>query len=194
MRDAGAALIGAGLAVGVVALIWLHVVPTGLSPLRNAVSQYGISARRSGYRVQTIAYGVAGLGAAVGLAAMPGSRAVLVGLCALFAVARAVISWFPMDLPGGARTEHGRRHGLLAIVAFGAAGVAAEQLQKLLAHDHVHPALGAASGTIAVLMLASFVGMGVSGRAGGRYFGLIERGFYACMTAWLVIVALVLVG
>lgn len=192
MRVVGAALICAGLSVGVVALVALHVLPTGLSPMRNAVSQYGISPYRTGYRTQTIAYGVAGLGAAIGLAELPGQGAVVVALCAIFAVARMAISWFPMDVPGGTRTESGRRHGLLAICAFGAVGLAAEQLSKLLGREHVHPELGAASAVVAVLMLASFVAMGVARRSGGAYFGLVERGFYVCMTAWLATVALLL--
>ena len=41
MRDAGLALITLGLSIGVVALVVLHLTPSGLSPLRNPVSQYG---------------------------------------------------------------------------------------------------------------------------------------------------------
>ena len=122
----------------------------------------------------------------------PARRPSVVGLCALFAVARMAISWFPMDVPGTQRTETGRRHGLLAICAFGAVAVAAEQLAKLLTRDHLHPHLGNASTVLAILMLVTFVGMGVVRRAGGEYFGLVERGFYAFMTGWLVLVAILL--
>ena len=191
-RDAGLALIICGLSIGVIALVVLHVLPTGLSPVRNPVSQYGISDHRGGYRVQTLAYGVAGVGAAVGVSGLPGPTGVVVGLCALFAVARMAISWFPMDVPGTQRTETGRRHGLLAICAFGAVAVAAEQLAKLLTRDHLHPHLASASTVLAILMLVTFVGMGVIRRAGGEYFGLVERCFYGCMTGWLVLVAILL--
>ncbi|HYB29574.1 MAG TPA: hypothetical protein VEF89_23385 [Solirubrobacteraceae bacterium] len=37
-------------AVVVASLAWLHVQPTGLSAARNAVSEYGITPFRSGYR------------------------------------------------------------------------------------------------------------------------------------------------
>lgn len=192
VRTVGAALIVGGVTVGVVALVVLHVAPTGLSPLRNAVSQYGISPYRTGYRVQTIAFGVAGAGAAVGLASLPGAASVLVALCAVFAGARLSISWFPMDTPGTTLTTTGRRHGLLAICAFGAVGVAAEELSRLLTRDGIDAGYATASGTLAVLMLVSFIAMGTARRAGGGYFGVIERGFYACMSAWLVLVAALL--
>lgn len=100
MQVASATLISAGLTVGLAALVLLHVLPTGLSPLRNVVSQYGISEYRAGYRVQTLAYAVA----AIGIATLPGSVGVVVALCAIFAAARALISWFPMDAPGATRT------------------------------------------------------------------------------------------
>ena len=66
MRDAGLALIASGLSIGVVALVVLHLMPSGLSPLRNPVSQYGITRFKAGYRVQTLAYGLAGAGAGTG--------------------------------------------------------------------------------------------------------------------------------
>ena len=58
------------LAVTVASLGYLHFAPTGLSPVRNAVSQYGITPFRGGYRVATLAFGAAGaaLAAALGLA------------------------------------------------------------------------------------------------------------------------------
>jgi hypothetical protein len=49
-----------GLAVGVAALAYLHLAPTGLSALRDAVSRYGISPFRGFYRVMTLGLAVAG--------------------------------------------------------------------------------------------------------------------------------------
>ena len=192
MRDVGLALIAAGLPVGVAALVALHLLPTGLSPVRSPVSQYGICPYRLGYRVQTIAYALAGLGAALGAAAVPSSTWAVVALLAVFALARAAISWFPMDRPGGQRTETGRRHGLLAIAAFGAVTIAANRLAAGLDRARIHPSLAGASAGLGVAMLAALVGMGLDRRGGGRHFGLIERGFYGCCTAWLVVVALLL--
>jgi hypothetical protein len=192
MTGLGATLILAGVAIGVAALVALHVLPTGLSPLRNPVSQYGISKYRVGYRVQTIAFGIAGVGAAIGLSSLHGSVAPLIGFCVVFALARLAISWFPMDQPGTERTATGRRHGLLAICAFGAIGIAAEELHKVLVSDRIDLAYATSSRVLALLMVASFVGMGVARRSGSGFFGLAERAFYLCMTAWLVLVAVLL--
>lgn len=195
MGVAGTVIIAAGLAVGLSALVALHLLPTGLSPIRNAVSQYGITRYRTGYRVQTLAYAIAGFGAAVGLSQMRGtaSTAPVVALCIVFAVARGVISWFPMDEPGSEMTGTGRRHGMLALVAFVSVGVAAEQLGRLLDEDSMHASMASASNVLAVLILVSFVAMAVGrGRSPG-YFGLAERGFYLCATAWFVTVAILLV-
>ncbi len=189
MAALGIGLIVAGVSTGVVALVVLHVLPTGLSPLRNPVSQYGITRYRMGYRVQTIAYAVSGLGAAIGIATLPDPSALVVGCCCLLAVARAAISWFPMDAPGGERTRSGRRHGLLAICAFGAVGIAAAKLASMLDRGHLDPAIATASGVLALVMLVSLVAMAIERRAGAGVFGLIERAFYAAMTAWLVTVA-----
>jgi cytochrome bd-type quinol oxidase subunit 2 len=192
MEVVGAVAIALGLAVGLAALVALHVLPTGLSPVRNVVSQYGITPYRSGYRVQTLGYALAGLGAALGLAKLPGPVALLVALCVVFAVARAAISWFPMDAPGSERTATGSWHGVLAIMAFGSVGIAAASLARLLHQDGTHPAVASASDLLAFLMLVAVVAMVASRRLGGEFSGLAERGFYLCMTAWLVVVAILL--
>lgn len=192
VQVAGGVLVAGGLVVGLAALAVLHVLPTGLSPVRNAVSQYGITAYRTGYRVQTIAYGVAGIGAGVGLATLPGSVTVVVALCAAFAAARLSISWFPMDNPGSPRTESGHRHGLLAIVAFVAVGLAGWRLADLLGQDTIHPGVAGASEAFAILMAISLVAMVVDRRSGGNHFGLLERSFYVWMSAWLATVAVLL--
>jgi hypothetical protein len=192
MEVAGAFAIALGLAVGLSALVVLHVLPTGLSPVRNAVSEYGITPYRMGYRVQTLGYALAGLGAAIGLARLPGPVALVVVLCIVFAAARAAISWFPMDAPGAERTATGGWHGSLAIVAFGTVGIAAASLARLFHQDGIHSGVASASDLLALLMLVACVGMVVSRRIGGEFFGLAERGFYLCMTAWLVVVAILL--
>ena len=109
-----------GLAVTVASLAWLHARRTGFSWVRNAVSEYGITPFRSGYRVATIAFGVAGLALAIGIdRAITGhGNAGVVALLVVFAAARGAISWFPMDAPAAPRTSTGVIHVLLASVAF----------------------------------------------------------------------------
>lgn len=176
METVGAALIVVGLTFGVGALVALHVLPTGLS-VRDAVSRYGISDYALGYRVQTLGYALAGVGAAVGLAFRGGTNGVAV-CCAVFAAARAAISWAPMDPPNTPQTGTGVVHWVLAIVAFGSIGAAA----RLLRHESY------TSHVLALLMLASFVGSLLSRRMGVPLFGVFERALYLCFTAWFVLV------
>lgn len=192
MRDAGVALIASGVSIGIVALVALHLMPTGLSPVRHPVSQYGITRFKAGYRVQTLAYGLAGAGAAIGLAALPRPSESVVVLCGVFAASRAAISWFPMDAPSVEPSETGRRHGQLAMCAFVAVALAAVELSRTVGHDHLGAAFGPVSGVLAAVMLGSLVAMVAGRRAGRGSFGLVERIFYLSMTAWLVTVATLL--
>lgn len=185
-------LICAGLGTGVTSLVVLHLLPTGLSPIRNPVSQYGISRYRAGYRSMSIAYGVAGLGAAIGIASLPGSPAFTVLLCIIFAACRAVISWYPMDEPGSQRTITGRRHGLLAIAAFLAIALASRQFAALLNQNNAQPGLATASNVCGLVMLVSLIITVFVRRGGLPWFGAVERVFYLGATSWLVVVAVLM--
>lgn len=177
-----------GLVSGVVNLALLHRYPTGLSPWHNAVSQYGITRFRLGYRMQTLSYAASGAALAVGIGlAIPGPGRLLVLFCSLFAASRAAISWFPMDEPGTPHTATGRRHGLLALVAFLSITLAALHLPRLLHHDHIHAQYATASDVLGVLMVATLIVMLAIGRRG--WFGLVERIFYAEMTVWIFVAA-----
>jgi hypothetical protein len=192
IRQVGFWIIVVGLSVGVVALVVLHLVGTGLAPLKNAVSQYGISSYKTGYRAQTLAYATAGIGAAIGVASLRTTDVAFCGLCVIFAASRAVISWFPMDEPGADRTATGRRHGLLAFAAFAAANVAAGSLPSVVRNNSGPSVAAHLSELAAIAMLASFLAMGAARRSGGELFGLAERSFYVFMTLWLVAVAILL--
>jgi len=177
---------------GVVAsLAYLHLAPTGLSPVHNAVSQYGITAFRAGYRAATIAFALAGLALAAGLAsAISGhGRVQVVALLVIFAVARALISWFPMDAPGAQRTSSGRAHGWLAIAAFGAATLAALRLGTVLSRAARWHSFAPVSVALGWLMVALLVAMALarSVPAVRDRFGAVERAFYLAAIAWFAV-------
>ncbi|MGH9021428.1 MAG: DUF998 domain-containing protein [Acidimicrobiales bacterium] len=176
------AVVLAGVATTVGALVYLHVARTGLSPIRNAVSQYGITDRRVGYRVQTIAMAtsLAALGVAVAAAWHGAGHGVIVALLLAAAAARAAISWYPMDAPGAERTSTGRTHGLLAIVAFVGVSDAALRSSRLLQNVPGWDGLRNASTLWAIVMGASLGAMVVVAvvPGGRRVFGLVERLFY----------------
>ncbi|HEX4036000.1 MAG TPA: DUF998 domain-containing protein [Solirubrobacteraceae bacterium] len=180
----------AALATVIASLGYLHLAPTGLSPVRNPVSQYGISARRGGYRAATIAFAIAGAALAVGVDRALGSRAAaVVVLLAIFAAARAAISWFPMDAPGAPASGTGHAHRLLATAAFGGATAAAFKLASLLGTGVRWHDLAPVSYVLGALMAASLAGLILSRSqpALRARFGLIERGFYVSAIAWFAV-------
>jgi len=169
------------LAAVVASLGYLHLEPTGLSPVRNAVSQYGITTFRAGYRVATIAFGVAGTALAVGVdeAVSGDGRKAVVALLVLFSIARGAISWFPMDAPGADRTSTGQTHGLLALVAFASATFAAFKLGNVLSHEARWRSLATVSSAFGWAMVACLLGIALARslpQVRAR-FGAIERSY-----------------
>jgi hypothetical protein len=188
-----------GTAVSVAALVYLHLAPTGLSPVRHPVSQYGISPYRVWYRVQTVAMGLAALAlaAAMGDTFLRGAHrpwgppaAQVVVLVAAFAVSRLAISWFPMDAPGSPRTTTGAVHGVLALVTFLAVAAGAIRLCRVLDPVAIYDRLGNASRVLGWLMVACVALMLLARLAIDlrRAFGLVERALYVLIVAWLVLV------
>ncbi|MFZ2057039.1 MAG: DUF998 domain-containing protein [Acidimicrobiales bacterium] len=186
----------AGTASCLLTLVLLHVLPTGLSPLTNPVSQYGITSYRLGYRIQTIAMGIAAIAAAIGISKLSirGGPLVVV-LLVIFGAARLAISWFPMDVPGAARTESGRRHGVLALAAFGGATLAALRLGTDLSGSNLWVQARGPIAGLGIAMLVSLISMGAARRSESmrHYFGLVERAFYAGTIGFLFVVAIELV-
>jgi Ca2+/Na+ antiporter len=186
----------AGVAVAVASLVYLHVQRTGVSPLRDSVSAYGISPLSLWYRVAVIATGIAGAAEAIGLGGDL-KRVRLAVLCLwVFAVARVLIAWFPMDRQGEEQTRRGRVHGVLAIVAFAAVTVAALQLRATLARGarwhHAAATLNVLAWCLLLTALAMLVVRGTSQLA--KWFGLSERAFYVAMMAWLGAVGVALIA
>jgi hypothetical protein len=182
----------AGLVGVVAALGYLHLAPTGLSPVRNAVSQYGITSYALGYRIATIAFALSGAALAISISRISDlSSGSVVVFLVVFAGARSAISWYPMDAPGSARTQSGRTHGILAIVAFGAVTAAAFGLGRDLSVQTSHAALATTSSTLGWAMLAALLVM-VAARSNAAVrakFGLIERCFYLAAIAWFAVIA-----
>jgi integral membrane sensor domain MASE1 len=185
-----------GSAIALVALIALHVLPTGLNPLRDPVSQYGITKYRAGYWTAAGGAALAGLGGAITYAHLPGVAAVItVVLLAIFAAARALIGFFPMDAPGAPRTATGRLHNALAFAAFGPVTAAAFVGAGTL-HDAGHAELSTWTTVFGAVMALGTIGMLVAARVprARGVFGLAERLIYAGFLAWFVTLGLVRLG
>mgnify|MGYP003440962312 FL=1 len=169
------------------ALIALHILPTGLSPLRDPVSQYALTTYSAGYRIATIAAAVAGASAAAIIATtLTGTAAtVAVILLAVFALTRLVIGFFPMDAPGTPVTATGRLHNLLAFGAFGSVTAAAFVVAGAI-HDAGDPGLAGASAWLGVVMAVGAVALFVTARVerAKRWFGAAERLIYVGFILW----------
>jgi hypothetical protein len=184
----------AGVAVAGGSLVVLHTKPTGLSPVRDPVSAYGISPYRAWYRAAVVATGVAGAAEAIGVSsALRGVRLVVACLW-VFAVARVLIGWFPMDREDAPRTIVGRIHWVLTVVAFAVITVAALRLRSTLARNGLWPGAYTALSVLAWCMFAAAAAslfiLGTSQVK--QYFGAAERVFYVVMFAWLAVVGLAL--
>ena len=187
-----------GLAAALGSLCYLHLAPTGLSPVRNPVSQYGITSFRSGYRAATISLGVAGAAVAAGVAGALSEQGldVVVGLLVVFAIGRLIISWFPMDPPGAPPTSTGHAHLLIAATTFSAATVAAIRLGSVLSRSARWHGLASVSTDLGWAMGACVAGMLFSRLSPElrSYFGAIERGLYVAIISWLAVLAIACVA
>ena len=174
------------------ALVRLHVLPTGYRPISNAVSDYGVGPYKRYYAVQTSAIAVAALflAAALWRETHP-APLLIVALLLVFAAARLLIPADPTDLDRSRPTRTGRRHVLLAGLAFGSIAWAAAALPSHVDWPGLHSVLvivgwvNAGSAIACGLCMSSLLH-----RATEPFFGLVERIFYASMLAWFAIVAI----
>lgn len=186
-----------GVVAAVAALVALHVLPTGLSPVRDPVSAYGISRYRRLYRAQTVATAVAAvcLAAALLVARLDAATPAVIALVVL-AAARAPIGWVSMDAEGSPRTGTGRRHNLLAFAAFAAASLGGFMTGIAFAGEGgLAPVATAVTALGWVMTGASALTIAAAVIATVRpVFGLAERIIYLAMFAWLAMSAVVLLG
>lgn len=178
----------AGALVTLAALVAAHVAPTGLSPLRDPVSAYGISRVRGLYRAQTLGTAVSAAALAVVFATGGvGSATPAIISLAVLAIARGIISWVPMDAEGAPRSSTGRAHDVLAYLAFAAAAVSGFMVGiAFSATDEVAGLSGIPSTFGWIMVAASVLTILASGARGLRpIFGLAERIIYVGMLALL---------
>jgi Protein of unknown function (DUF998) len=168
-----------------VILIALHFLPTGLDPIRYAVSDYGWTAYHLGYRTMVVLQGAGAILIAVGLGQETDAKDLF--WLYLYGVVRLLISGFMTDRdPEGLRslTRTGRIHMLLAGTAFAAIAVAAAHVDwtgrpaVLGPLGWVVTATAIATGTALVFPPIRRVAL-----------GLIERTHYAAAITWLIVVA-----
>jgi hypothetical protein len=173
-------------AIATALLVRLHLLPTGLSPVRDAVSDYGTTRYHGHYRAMVIALGVGAILLAGGLASETDAGS-LVWLW-VYGAGRIAIAAFMTDRDPPPSTTEGRVHWLLAGVAFTAIALAASNVHWAGAPGVLRPlgyaVAASAAGTLVARVVAPL----------RPVFGLVERLLYLTSIAWLLIAALALAG
>ena len=187
-------LLAAGsTAAAAILVVRLHLLPTGVDPVREGVSGYGLGRWAHLYRAQVTCCGLAATLVVIGCGTV--GVGWLSGLAALavYALARFTIVRFPTDPPGTTTlSTTGRRHAVLAAAAFLSLAMAASTLWLTLVDS---PPWDRAGQLLAVVSLVVPVTVAATFAAGGwptlrPLFGLIERTVYVAGVAWLFVVSM----
>jgi hypothetical protein len=176
----------------VVMVIVLHVVRTDVDPLIDGVSAYALTPFGTLYRIQVLVTGLAAL--LLTLAVLAGGLAsgVAVALLAVFGMSRILIARYPTDPRGTTSfSRAGRLHVLLATTTFVTIAVAAPAIGATLTNSPGWTGWTAGLAVVGWVTTACALGTFASSTTPvtRRVFGLVERGAYAGMLGWLVIVA-----
>lgn len=196
------ALVGYGflalalLSVGVASLVVLHVASTGCSPVRDAVSNYGVGRYAWGYRTQVVAIGVAAALEALAFARDATAGPAGVVWLAVYAVSRVAIAWAPTDLPGVERTRTGRVHALLAVVAFTSIAVATSTIPNDLQGDSPWASWVDLLNVLGTLVVVTAIATAAAALVAPlrNMFGLVERSLYVASLVWLTTAAIACVA
>lgn len=184
-------LLFVGISTG--CLIYLHLLPTGLNPLRNAVSEYGAGRFRFWYQAMCVNQAIAAflMAAALATKVTPAPLETDAALIVL-GLARLVISQVPVFVVHGKRTITSGTHLLMAVLIFGSAVVASNSFDTAIAsHADWASVLGALrlfKYAIAVFTLLTL--LTVSAPRGLRYVGTVERLLYLSIIGWFVTIGI----
>jgi hypothetical protein len=172
-------IVVAGSLVCLWSIVFLHFLPTGYDPIRNAVSDYGVGRYRIWHRIAVISLAASGFATAIAsFGTIKPEPSVVIVFLIVFAVVRFLIPLFPTDAEGQPRTRTGRIHWVLAITAFASLASAAGFFRGTSINDVIGwIVVGTAAFMILVLCVPGL----------GRILGLAERLFYFSMICWFLV-------
>ncbi|GGG58008.1 DUF998 domain-containing protein [Paenibacillus radicis (ex Gao et al. 2016)] len=183
--------------VAIICLIMLHVLPTGYTPIRDAVSDYGVGSYRGWFWLQVVAGGLACLFLAIALSQLrPFTPTNVVIALLVTTVSRILLPFFATD-QGGSRfqTIQGSIHMILAVFNFGGLVWAAKALWATLSHYPVWQDAESLLNILASVMLwcviAVVVGLVIPWFK--NFFGLFERLFLLSTYLWFFFISIELV-
>jgi len=174
-------------------LVWLHAKPTGYSPIRHAVSDYGVGKTR---RLFTTYLGLAGLGGILLAAALmlgPEARAVpqrAILFLLLLACMRIGVSLFPTDLEGKPLTRTGVLHYFFAIISIGCTYTIMAELTPFFQTLSDWNTVAGVLNVLLIIATAALVALVITlWKPLRNIFGLFERLFVLTGTAWFLVVS-----
>jgi hypothetical protein len=173
------------VAMSAVILVALHFLPSGLDPIRYAVSDYGWTRYHAGYRAMVVLQGVGALLIAVGLGQETDVSSL--GWLYVYGVVRILVAGFMTDREPASLltlTWTGRIHMLLAGTAFASIAVAASHLDW----TDKPSVLGPLGWLVTVTAIATGTALVVP-PIRRVALGAIERSHYAAAITWLIVVA-----
>jgi hypothetical protein len=173
-----------GALVCFASILLLHLLPTGYSPTRNAVSDYGVGTYRIWHRIAVLSIASGFALAIVSAGTVKPESDLVIGLLLVFSAALVAIPFFPTDVEGQTLTTKGRIHWALAIVAFGSLAFATG-FYKGTSLDDVIGWIVVAS---ACLLIASLIVRRIR-----KAFPLLERVFYFSMILWFLVTGIELI-
>jgi hypothetical protein len=176
-------------------LVIVHFLPTGVKPISEAVSDYGVGEYKNFYRLIVFWLGASGLllSITLGKAIFPKPTLTILALL-VFAAVRWVIIIFPTDLPDAEETDVGSAHVRLAQIAFVSIAIAAAFFPQQVHDDPLwHKYTGLLWVLAAAIAITAFA-TGLTRSFSKQFFGLAERMLYVSMFAWLITCAVILLS
>ena len=171
------------LSICLFALVMLHILPTGLPPLKSFVSTYALTQYGKLYGIQAFSSGIT----AVILTYIIVTQNILhsswglIGL-ASYALSRLIIPFFVTDSQGNS-TIHGKIHIVLAFISFYgiAVGITHIHFSDVPHDENMLISLFSTVTVVSALGLIFFNRL----RPLKKFQGLIERGIYLGALGWM---------
>ena len=177
-------------------LFWLHIQPTGYSPIRHAISDYGVGKTQRLFNIYLL---LAGLGSAALAAALifgleaPSVPQRAIILLLLLAGIRICVSAFPTDLEGKPLTRTGILHYIFAILSVGLVYTIMAQLTPFF---QTRPDWQTVNSILKVLLTIATPALAMVvitlWKPLRNIFGLFERLFVITTTLWFLTVSIFL--